>query len=298
MISIRRILVPVDFSPPSRQAVAYAFALARQLQTTVILAHVVADSQSLLPSVPEMHALELALRDAAARDLPELIPPDFRQGGMAEPVVRIGEIDAVLMDLVREKSVDLVVMGTHGRRAPARWLMGSVTDRMLRKLPVPILTLSHVEPSPEGNRRILYATDLREDLVDGFHFAADLARITGAPLMVLHVADHWERFWGGVMTDYLRDQGNKLVKASRKRLADLIVREKPPGMEIESAFVEGHPYEKILETAQLHQRDLIVINLQSRSSGDRAFLGSNAERVVRLAHVPVLSLPISHGRHL
>ena len=64
------------------------------------------------------------------------------------------------------------------------------------------------------------------------------------------------------------------------------MREKPPDMEIQSAVLEGKPYEEILRFSQDRGMDIIVLNLQSKGMLERAFLGSTAERVVRLAHVP------------
>jgi nucleotide-binding universal stress UspA family protein len=64
-------------------------------------------------------------------------------------------------------------------------------------------------------------------------------------------------------------------------------------MDIEVAILEGKPYEQILRFADDHGIDIIVLNLQSKGILERAFLGSTAERVVRLAHMPVLSVPVA-----
>ena len=66
------------------------------------------------------------------------------------------------------------------------------------------------------------------------------------------------------------------------------------GLEIrmESIVVEGVPFRQITETARFENRDLIVVNLHSKSAVERAFLGSTAERVIRAATVPVLSVPL------
>lgn len=57
--------------------------------------------------------------------------------------------------------------------------------------------------------------------------------------------------------------------------------------------MEGKPFEKLLKIANEQHIDIIVINLQSKTMLERAFLGSTAERVVRLAHIPVLSIPVA-----
>jgi nucleotide-binding universal stress UspA family protein len=71
------------------------------------------------------------------------------------------------------------------------------------------------------------------------------------------------------------------------------MQEKPSDVPIDSEMVEGKPFEKILEIAENRAMDIIVINMQSKTILQRAFLGSTAERVVRLANVPVLSISIA-----
>lgn len=89
------------------------------------------------------------------------------------------------------------------------------------------------------------------------------------------------------------------MREMRSRLDDLVLREKPAGVAVETLVAGGRPYEKILEVAEQRRMDIIVLNLHSKGVLERAFLGSTAERVVRLAHVPVLSIPKasakSHG---
>jgi nucleotide-binding universal stress UspA family protein len=92
---------------------------------------------------------------------------------------------------------------------------------------------------------------------------------------------------------YLEAERIKLKKVMRSRLDDLVLREKPPDVAIETLVVGGRPYEEILEVAEQRSMDIIVLNLQSKGVLERAFLGSTAERVVRLARVPVLSIPIA-----
>ena len=83
-----------------------------------------------------------------------------------------------------------------------------------------------------------------------------------------------------------------MVAELRQKLDDLVKQEKVPGVQIEALLVEGKPFRKIVEIAEDGSMDMIVLNLQSKSMVERALLGSTAERVVRLARTPVLSIPI------
>src|SRR5262245_55257818 len=113
-----------------------------------------------------------------------------------EMIVKTGSIDAELLAIAQEEAVDLVVMGSHGRRHFGRWFIGSVTERSLRKLPVPLLSVSHVQPEKHAMelglvsvQKVLYAADLSEETTIGMQYAIELARGTGAKLMVAHVVD-------------------------------------------------------------------------------------------------------------
>jgi nucleotide-binding universal stress UspA family protein len=214
-----------------------------------------------------------------------------------QTIVKIGDIEKELLGIVNDESVDLVVMGTHGRRNLGRWFIGSVTEHMLRHVPVPVLTVSHVEAEELPIRlvpmdRILYATDLAESSSIGLKYAIELARGVGAQLTVMHVVDDEDRMlWGPAVIAYL--DRLKVVEELRKKLDDLVKQEQTPGVQIQALLVEGKPFRKIVEIAEDRSMDLIVLNLQSKSMVERAILGSTAERVVRTAHIPVLSIPVA-----
>jgi nucleotide-binding universal stress UspA family protein len=125
-------------------------------------------------------------------------------------------------------------------------------------------------------------------------YAIELARGTGAKLTVAHVVDHTDfMLLTNTAAGYLETSRKMWVDSVTKKLHELVAREKPPDVEIEAAVLEGKPYEQILRFADDHGIDIIVLNLQSRGILERAFLGSTAERIVRLAHTPVLSIPVA-----
>src|SRR4030095_351692 len=136
-------------------------------------------------------------------DLIELIPPDCREPLTFEIIVKSGDVRSELLGIVQDKEIDLVIMGTRGRSYFERMLLGSVTDRMLRKLHVPILTVSHLDPEreihppgPVSLQRILYATDLADGSQEGLEFAIRFARGLDAALTVAHVVRFGDAYSG------------------------------------------------------------------------------------------------------
>jgi nucleotide-binding universal stress UspA family protein len=298
MISLNKVLVPVDFSEPSRKAVTYGLTLAGQFNASLILAHIVPESSALLYAIPtQLLEIDKEQYAKAAAEIRNLVPTEYTAKVNLQTIIKIGKIEQELLGIVRDEGIDVVVMGTHGRRRLSRWFIGSVTEHMLRHLPVPVLTVSHVESEKHAIglaalNRILYATDLSESSSIGLKYATELARGAGAQLTVMHVVDDEDRMlWGPAVIAYL--ERAKLIAELRRKLDDLVKQEKSPGVETEALLVEGKPFRKILEIAENRSIDVIVLNLQSKSIVERALLGSTAERVVRLARMPVLSMPVT-----
>jgi nucleotide-binding universal stress UspA family protein len=156
-IRLTKVLVPVDFSQPSARALTYALALARHFGASVHVLHVVEPPLTQgwnaygLPALPELHARAMA---DAERQLEELMPPGERERQATELVTREGDPWRAIVDFARERQVDLIVMGTHGRGGVAHLLMGSVAERVVRAAPCPVLTVRHPEHEFVSEERI------------------------------------------------------------------------------------------------------------------------------------------------
>jgi nucleotide-binding universal stress UspA family protein len=286
MIRVKTIMVPVDFSEASKKAVNYGLSLALEFDSRLILAHIA-------PYDPQAY-------DSAKTLLLELIPKEYRDGLDYEIIVKAGEARQELLGIVEDREVGLVVMGSRGRSYFERLLLGSVTERMLRKLHVPVLTVSHLDPEKELHtpgpvplRRIVYATDLAEGTEAGLEFSIRLARGLDAQLTVLHVLQAMDAAFHGPDTiAFLPDYAEEVRAQARERLNGLVALVSDGSVPISTVIVDGVPYESINRVAEQENSDLIVINLQAKGRLERALLGTTAERVIRTATVPVLSLPL------
>lgn len=145
MISIKRILVPTDFSDCALSAVRYAAELADKFAAELILLHVVPDTVLALPDavmptpVPSVN-LD-ALTDAGKQGLANLIVSEKLERHRPRPEVRIGSPAGEIVAAARDLHADLVCIGTHGRGGIARVLLGSVAEHVLRQSPCPVLTV-------------------------------------------------------------------------------------------------------------------------------------------------------------
>jgi nucleotide-binding universal stress UspA family protein len=297
MIRIDNILVPVDFSPPSQKAVNYGLALALEFRARLTLAHVVPSVTKFGYSFPnDANQMEKRMFAEARVRMPEMISDEYRTSLELETIVRTGDVREELVTLVNDEDIDLVVMGTHGRGSFEHFLLGSTTEKVIRTIPVPILTVSHISPEKEVHlpehvkiRRIVYATDLSFNGEVGLRYAADVARTFKAELTVLHVMDDFEL--GANLGPYAPDSSVLRVN-DLKRLRHFIEAEHATDLHPKAVTLDGTPYRAITSFAKEQNADLIVINLQSKGFLERAMLGATAERVIRSATVPVLSLPM------
>lgn len=142
----RRILVPMDFSPPSEAALAYALTLARVSGATVHVCHVI-PTLHLLDALYE-HGLEQPesvkrIKQKARQRVKDLVAAAQTGGGDVKVQVHHSEGDAApgVLEWTAKLKPDLIVMGTHGRRGAKRFFLGSVTEAVVRRAPCPVLTL-------------------------------------------------------------------------------------------------------------------------------------------------------------
>jgi nucleotide-binding universal stress UspA family protein len=144
-----KILVPVDFSPHSREATLYAVDLARRYDAPITLAHAY---QPIIFAVPESFVLYSP--DQLANILTELdkqltiAKREAEQAGAAKVDARLlqGDPASQIVQFAVDGGHDLIVMGTHGRTGASHLLMGSIAEKVVRRAPCPVLTVRVVEP--------------------------------------------------------------------------------------------------------------------------------------------------------
>lgn len=297
-MNVRNILVPVDFSDASKKALDYGVALAGEFESKLVVVHIVEYSRPLAYAFPtETFATEKHEFGEVRAKLSTLIPKEVRDEMDYRFVVKLGEPEDEVLASVSDEKADLVVMGSHGRRAFRRWILGSVTEHLLRRLPVPVMTVSHVGerlvPDSLTEGRILYATDLSRGSGTGLETAWDWARHFAADLTVLNVMLPLQLEYG---KSYLPLDIGKDHDALHKDLSEQLANSVPPSIQLDEHVRletgEGVPYEVILNRAGQLSADLVVINLHGKSRQERTLIGSTAERVVRASSRPVLSIPI------
>lgn len=145
MVAIRRILVPTDFSEPAAAALRYAEALAEEFGSTLHLTHIVPEPYvypwgTEISTMPLIDLLNESETQAAAR-LKTLVDENGPLKGRVQTTTAIGTPVDKILQQVADEGIDMIVMGTHGRGAVGHLLLGSVAERIVRRSPVPVLTV-------------------------------------------------------------------------------------------------------------------------------------------------------------
>ena len=145
-----KILAPTDFSDDSKNALAYAIAIAQKFGSEIIVEHV---DQPLSPvmigdlspglDMSTVNRIAEEQRLMALKELDQEIARLREAGIKARSLMRVGAPFLEIINAAQSEGVDLIVMGTHGRTGLAHVLMGSVAERVVNKAPCPVLTVRH-----------------------------------------------------------------------------------------------------------------------------------------------------------
>ncbi len=302
--STPRILVPLDGSPFSENALPLAVELARLQGAEIHLA------RSHLPiavmptpgdfSLPAYEpAWDEESREASRAYLEERAARIRESGVPANAVLLDGRAARALEEHVRSEGISLVVATTHGRGGLSRVVQGSVVDDLVRLVNVPVLTLrppnGDEQPStPRTIRRVLVALDGSDTAAHALGPATRLAKVTGASVHLLHVvtpsaqARAQERPAAEKTGD---PESDPLAAAGLALLEEAAAPLRAEGMEVETIVrVAPDPAECILQVAEERDVDCITIASHGRGGLTRLLFGSVADRVFRGAQQPVMLL--------
>jgi nucleotide-binding universal stress UspA family protein len=291
MLSIQRILVPVVFTDTSRQVARQAAWLARRFHAEIILLHVVTPLSypaSVLESGHEITARDLQAHivQQAQKDLDEALLPELDGIAVTRMLLR-GDPAHEIVKTARDLNVDLIVMSTHGHGVFYRFLLGSVTAKVLHESHCPVWTGAHLEEAPPGEfsiRHVLCSVDLSTRSRHTASLAAELAAAADATLTLVHITDSVEVYGpGGPRVDPAWKE--MIVGFAAKEIAKL---QQEVGTKAEVIIDSGNVPELLNRAAERTKADLLVVG----HSPGRSHLGDNGEGygIIRESHIPVLSV--------
>ena len=266
---------------------------ARKFHAKLTLMNVVESASALAhPFTAHSATIEKEHREQAVRMLSALVGSEDQDDLDLRAVVRSGNIKNEIAAVISEHQADILVMGTHGRGLFGRWAIGSITEGMLRKISIPILTVCRAT-KPLTFSRILFATDLSESSKQGFDRTFELACTMRSDMVIVHVMDEIPLTYGGA--ELVRYVSQHNIEEAKAKLAEFVAEGQRAQTKIETILVEGVAAEEILKAADRESVDLVVLTVGKKGFVEHAMVGTTAERVIREANTPVLSIPAGVG---
>lgn len=295
MLELRHVLCPIDFSEFSVRAYRYALSVAEHHRAKLVAQHIVElwqyPSVSFAASAAAYEEFSQALREKAEQQLRELVKSYAHDETQPECVVQQGIAADAILAFAEEQKTDLIVMGTHGRRGFDHLMLGSVTERVLRRGSRPVLAISRLshDVSTSGKlrdqvhlSRILFCTDFSENSERALNYAISLTADYDAELTLLHVLEH------------VPSSANleEATAAATEQLDRLIPAEGRQAGKIRTTVLIGEPYRQIIQFARETQADLVTMAVRGRGALDLAVFGSTTYRVLQLGPCPVLAVHV------
>lgn len=145
MREIKNILFPIDFSTASPKILPYVLALSTKFGATIHLLHVVADFKYLGGfdvAYPTLEELENQIMTSTVRKMDQVCEESLQGCPLFIKEIKVGDAALEIVEYAKEKGIDLIIMGTHGRKTLAHILLGSVAEQVVRNSPVPVLTVN------------------------------------------------------------------------------------------------------------------------------------------------------------
>jgi nucleotide-binding universal stress UspA family protein len=289
MSIFRNILFPVDFSDRCAQTARAVAAIARQFEGRVTLFHAIGDYEGLYtPDAPSADEWIKWLRETAAARLLSFGSPCLDDFVVARQVAD-GEPAWAITDYATQHGIDLIAMPTHGGGMFRRFLLGSVTAKVLHGCSIPVWTTVHAEnpvPGAEQVRSIVCATDLSDASRHVMEIAARIAGEAKASLHLVHAIPTPMTLGAGEVEACSLRAIQTIQDAAKARMEEVRIEEGADGdVHAEQGFV----LPVVSGAITRHHADLLVIgrgHLQQTLGGWRSDLGL----LIRESTCPVLSV--------
>jgi nucleotide-binding universal stress UspA family protein len=284
-VGIHRLLIATDLSHRSDLVVTCGIDFARLFGAQADIAYVLPTEEYALAGPDGI----IEGRAAARRDLLELKArlrhnAAYDDDSNDEATLLEGPVAECLLQCARDKHIDLLVVGTHGRGGLGKILLGSVAQNVFRHSPVPVLTIGPNCRHPQrwnSVHAILAPCDLSEKSHPAVWYACEMARAHNAKLTLLYVL---EGASPGTQTDPDR------VKAGIRERLSAIVGNRADGLDLNYRIEFGGVAPTILDVASQLKAELIVLGVRPSSGVFDRFQWPVAYELVREASCPVLTI--------
>lgn len=293
----RNIFCATDFSEFADVVLAYGVAMAKRFEANLYVCHVVD-----LPTVSAygeavFDPIEYQQRfmDTSRQEIDRLLGD---ADVMYQPLITIGNTTDEIARLANEYIADLVITATHGRSGIKRFFLGSVTERLMRTLPCPLLVLRGSEEVTEPSaprqfpfKKIVVGCDFSADSELAMDYSLSMAQEFESELHLVHVVEP-----SGYKDLFkLPEESGERFKQElydmiKERLNSLVPEDARAWIRPQISLLVGKPYAEIIRYAEMNDIDLIALGIRGHGMVEELLVGSTTDRVIRQAPCPVLSI--------
>ena len=305
MMKLKNILFPTDFSHCADQALTHAVYLAEKYQAALHLLHVV----TLFEDQPDVLNDELAETEVLVRKLEEKAESELQNvantHGSDDMEIVTNQKRAIsaapaILEYASKNGIDLIVMGTHGRRGIEHLLLGSVAEEVVRLADCPVFTIRESEKVKPIKlfERILVPVDFSDHSKKALAYAKEIADSYDANLQLLHIIEdtiHPAFSLSGKSSIF--DLVPGIEEDCNRRIKELIQETGISKENTEIIVKGGQAAHDIIKFAKDNLSDLVVIATHGLTGIENLLLGSVTEKVVRMASCPVFTVK-SFGKDL
>jgi len=304
-MKIDKILFPTDFSACADQALVHAVFLAEKHGSEIHILHVITlfeDQPSIVSDeIAETEDMIRKLEDIAEKQLNKVVDSQGSDDLKIISTAKRGISAApAILEYASDNKIDLIVMGTHGRRGLEHLFLGSAAEEVVRMADCPVFTIRELkEPEPVMQiNSILVPVDFSVHSEKALSYAADFAQAYDAQLQVLHIIEEtmhpaFSISGKSSIFDLVPGIADDCTKRAEKMLNEVVHDKVKSKVSVKG----GRAASDIIKFAKENSSDLIVIATHGLTGLEHMLLGSVTEKVVRMAHCPVFTVK-SFGKSL
>jgi nucleotide-binding universal stress UspA family protein len=292
-VMFKRILIPLDGSELAERSLPVALPIAQAQGSELILMRVPL-AEKMMTSYPAEYSLlwpeqSLQLSRKMSTDyLQQVLAEHASSGVPIRAMVVDGDVAGGIVDTVEEEQADLIIMTTHGYSGLTRWMLGSITERVLREAHCPVLAIRNGQPLAH----LLITLDgsyLAETaLAPGFSLAQALkSRVTLLQIVPAKGLLDWGQI-EQVDAEKESEIQAEVMDNAYLHLEQLVGSHAPRGLEVKIEVASGSPAATILDYIERHQVDVTVMATHGRTGLRRWVYGSITEKVMRGANCSML----------
>lgn len=282
---IKKILFPTDFSRLSKEALAYCCHLAAKLDAEILGIYALKLPQPVYTFTSPPESEHEALREESARRLKDFFSHPGLKDLKVEHRLGLGLPHQVINETAAKEKADWILVAKHSLTTVERFFVGSVAERILRRMPCPVLVFPDHGVKTVKWSPVVCAVDFSHNSIEALEYSVRLAAACRAELALVHVVEVEPE-----VSEAARAQISRLIEQARDRLRKL-AETSGARRDVRVVVEEGKPGVKLLEAATRLGSDLLIVGRRGEYAPKGMGAGSVAYGILRASTLPVLIVP-------